>query len=284
MAGSRFFALVVSAAAASASLVGAQEPDGGGMAPGDAVPESPAEREALEQAFASGGFTLDLERREIRVPVRVNLLWDPLEFLLVVEPAGKTHESLFATDHLDVVMLNTAMLLLGMTPGEPGRTEPIQPRPTPEEVRQGADTLVTTPPRGPGFYLTARWTETMDDGRVEEFCYRAEDLVLNARDSRTYARGPWVYVGSRLVKSRDGREYLVAERSGDLIALVVFGTGDELLAGADPDAGYQDIWFPNVFLLPEVGHDVELVFTLEPPKCPLARVEDTSVGPKAAED
>ncbi len=264
------FVLLASLLVAPAAVV-AQEP---GLGLPDGVPTDPARREALERAFADGGLSVDFERREIRFPARVNLLWDPLEYLLVVQPQGRDHESLFAVeaDELDVRMLNAAMLLFGVEPGTPGTTEAVQPRPTLEEVRQGADTLVTHPARGDGFYVTAYWTETMDDGRVEEFCYRVEDLVLNARESRTYQRGPWIYLGSRFVKPHaDAREYWSAEKDGNLISLVVFGTGHELLTGADPDSGYQDVWFPNVFLLPEVGHEVELVFSLDPPPCPSRR-------------
>ncbi len=260
--------VLLASLAVAPAMAAAQEP---GLGLPDGVPTDPARREALERAFADGGFVVDFERREIRFPVRVNLLWDPLEYLLVVQPQGRDHESLFAVDEdeIDVRMLNAAMLLFGVEPGTPGTTEAVQPRPTPEEVRRGADTVVTHPARGDGFYLTAYWTETMDDGRVEEFCYRVEDLVLNARESRTYQRGHWVYLGSRFVKPHeDAGEYWSAEREGNLISLVAFGTGHELLTGADPDSGYQDVWFPNVFLLPEVGHQVELVFSLDPPPCP----------------
>lgn len=236
-----------------------------GAAPGSQEPAAAAPpRAELLARFAEQGVRVDLERREISLTARVSVLREPLEYLLVIQPQGKDYESLLYCEEVSAEALNAAMLMLGVEKGVNGSIRAADPPPTLEEIQNGADPSVVTPASGDGFYLYVSWEEETDGG-VEAFCYRAEDLVINARTEGTYRRGRWVYLGSRFLKPhKDADEFYAAQGEGNLVSLCIFEPANHILAGADPDSDDQQIWYPNVFLLPPLGHPVTVTFTREP--------------------
>ena len=52
-----------------------------------------------------------------------------------------------------------------------------------------------------------------------------------------------------------------AEGEGNLISVVYFKPANHLVTGADPAAENQYIWYPNIFLMPEIGSSVRLLFS-----------------------
>lgn len=223
----------------------------------------------LVATFAEQGIALDLAGRRLSIAAKIGERYEPLEYLLVLQPQGKDHESLFLCEGLAAEALNAAMLMLGVEPGANGSIRAADPAPTLEEIQNGADPSVVTPASGDGFYLYASWEEEIN-GRVETFCYRAEDLVINARTEGTYQRGRWVYLGSRFVRPhKDAPEMFAAQAEGNLVSLCIFEPANHLLTGADPDADDQNIWYSNVFLLPPAGQAVTLTFAREPWAGPL---------------
>lgn len=128
---------------------------------------------------------------------------------------------------------------------------------------------------GDGFYLYVSWDEERADGGVEQKVYRAEDLVVNVQEERTYRRGPWIYLGSRFIKPhKDAEEFFAAEGEGNLISVCYFSPANHLLTGNDPAAENQYIWYPNIFLMPEIGTPVKLLFSREPLEKPPVRLGD----------
>lgn len=239
-----------------------------GADPGPVPAQDPAQAELLAR-FAEKGVRVDYEQQRIQVQARVSVLSDPLEYLLVVQPQGKDYESLLACEGVSAEALNAAMLLLGVEKGTNGRMTAVEPPPTLEEIQNGAEPYQVQVAQGDGFYLYVSWTETTGGGE-EFFCYRAEDLVINARTEGTYQRGRFVYLGSRFIRPhKDAAEYFAAEGEGNLVSLVIFEPANHLLAGADPMSDDQQIWYPNVFLLPPAGHPVTLTFAREPLAQPL---------------
>lgn len=231
-------------------------------------PQEPAQAELLAR-FAEKGVRVDYEQQRIQVQARVSVLSDPLEYLLVLQPQGKDYESLLTCEGVSAEALNAAMLLLGAEKGVNGRMTAVEPPPTLEEIQNGAAPYVVQVAQGDGFYLYVSWTEQIE-GREEYFCYRAEDLVINARTEGTYQRGRFVYLGSRFVRPhKDAAEYFAAEGEGNLVSLVIFEPANHLLAGADPMSDDQQIWYPNLFLLPPTGHPVTVTFAREPLVQPL---------------
>ncbi|HEX9795336.1 MAG TPA: YdjY domain-containing protein [Planctomycetota bacterium] len=239
--------------------------------PGDAVAKA---RGILVDELARQGVYLDFDAGIIRMQARVTQVYEPLEYLVVIAARGKTHESLFGVEELDAVALNTAFKLLGASEGVNGTMSPRDPPPTPEEYAAGVAGYTVTPAHGDGFYLYAYWQEPGADGEPEEHFHRAEDLVLNVRADRTYQRGRFIYLGSRFVKPhKDALEMYAAQAEGNLVSLVYFTPANHMLTGADPEADDQNVWYPNVFLLPSQNHAVTLLFCRErldpvPPAAP----------------
>lgn len=217
----------------------------------------------LLQEFASQGIRMDREAGTIRIDGFICQGNEPLEYLLVKQPQGKDHESLLAVEDFSATALNAAMLMMGVVPGENGRIIPTDPEPTLEEVQAGVAPYAFEPAHGDGFYMYVSWDREID-GEMVHYRYRAEDLVLNLREESTYRRGKFVYLGSRFIRPhKDAKEFFAAEGEGNLVSLVNFRPADHLLGGADPAADNQSIWYPNVFLVPPVGHPVEIWFTRE---------------------
>lgn len=219
--------------------------------------------EDLVQEFAEQGVHMDLKAGTIRIDGSICQHYEPLEYLLVKQPQGKDHEALLAVEDFSATALNAAMLMMGVEKGENGKVTATEPAPTLEEVQAGVAPYSFLPATGDGFYMYVAW-EVEKDGVVEHYRYRAEDLVLNVRDESTYARGRFVYVGSRFLRPhKDAEEFFAAEGEGNLVSLVHFRPANHLLSGADPASDNQNIWYPNVFLLPEIGYPVEIWFTRE---------------------
>ncbi|MDP7062324.1 MAG: YdjY domain-containing protein, partial [Planctomycetota bacterium] len=212
---------------------------------------------AVLKALREQGVSVDTEQQSITIQGTICQRIEPLEYLLVMQPQGKDHEAMFATQELAAEALNAAMLLLGVEKGVNGEYIATDPPPTIEEVQAGVPPYSYTPAQGDGFYIYAQWEREID-GRMERYRYRAEDLVLNIRDETTYQRGRWVYLGSRFVRPhKDAEEFYAAQGEGNLVSLVNFEPANHILAGADPSADNQSIWYPNVYMLPPIGHPVE---------------------------
>ena len=219
---------------------------------------------ALLAALAKQGVIVHLDEQYLSIAASVCQRIEPLEYLLVLQPQGKDHESMFACRDISAEALNTAMLLLGVEKGTNGEFVATDPPPTIEEVQNGVAPYSYIPAYGDGFYIYAEWEREIN-GRMERFRYRAEDLVLNIRDETTYQRGPWVYLGSRFVRPhKDAEEFFAAQGEGNWVSLVNFSPANHLLTGADPSADNQSIWYPNVYMLPAIGHPVEIIFSRQP--------------------
>lgn len=234
--------------------------------------QEPAQEPESEQVdfaaeLATQGIRMDREAGTLRIDGQICQHYEPLEYLLVKQPQGKDHEALLSMSDISPTVLNAAMLMMGAEKGENGHIIPTDPAPTLEEVQGGVPPYTFYPALGDGFYIYVSWSVEAN-GEVQHYRYRAEDLVLNVREESTYQRGKFVYLGSRFVRPhKDAKEFFSAEGEGNLVSLVNFSPAGHLLAGADPAADNQSIWYPNVFLLPEMGHPVEIWFTrdlLEP--------------------
>jgi hypothetical protein len=78
-------------------------------------------------------------------------------------------------------------------------------------------------------------------------------------------RHKWVFLGSRLVKPREGdaQEAFAADLEGNLINVALFEQGNTLLTAALPECLEQTIWMTNFWLVPPRDAHVELVFSKE---------------------
>jgi len=220
---------------------------------------------AVVSALASQGIHLNLEGGWIEVAATICQRSDPLEYLVINLPRGKDHEALFGCEGVDAQSLNAAMLLLGVKAGANGKFEELDTPPTREDLEAGKPSHKVIPASGDGFFIQAAWDIVGPDGKVETYFHRAEDLVLNLRDQRAYHRGKFIYLGSRFIKPhRDAREMFAADAEGNYVSLCYFVPANHLLTGNDPNADDQYLWYPNIYLLPDIGHSVRLFFSIEP--------------------
>ena len=226
----------------------------------DAGPADDAQAEALkllERAFREQGIRLDIDARACAVPAQVCIREDLLEYL-VVGPAGAAHEALLSTD-VTPSLLNTALVALGVEPGENAKWVEVDPQPMADELAAGAATHEVIAPQGDGLYLYVAWREG-----DERFLYRIEDLIGNLDTRRSLRRHPFVYLGSRMVRPNpDEEEVFAADWEGNLVALSFFQAGNTVLTASVPECVSQTIFLPNTWLLPESRSEVMLVFSRE---------------------
>lgn len=131
-----------------------QEP--GKQEPGKPVdPKAQALMDELKKQLQQEGITYDAATGTVAVKAVVNQPQDPIEYLLI-HRKGKRHEALFVTKAKPSV-LNAALLLLGLKAGTNASYKEKDPAPTLEEVQNGADPVVVTPPKGEPFWMTVRW-------------------------------------------------------------------------------------------------------------------------------
>ncbi len=211
----------------------------------------------LQQVFKESGIHLDLERKLCSIDASVAVRDELLEYLLV-SSHGAAHESLFVTS-TNPSVLNTAMIALGVQPGQNATWGPKEPAPTEDELKRGVSPYDVVPPTGDGFYIYAAW-KTAD----ETYFYRIEDLLRNLSTGRSMQRHRWVYLGSRMVEWETPGEFkFAAEMLGNLINIAYFEQGDTMVTGAIPECVEQSIWVGNSWLLPERSGSVKLIFSVD---------------------
>ncbi|HET6201246.1 MAG TPA: YdjY domain-containing protein [Planctomycetota bacterium] len=220
-------------------------------------------REKLLRTFAEKGIRLDAARGRIEIEGRMNRPHMPIEYLLA-SPRGATHESLFVTE-ASPSLLTAAIYVLGLERGKNVEYREKVPPPTEEEVRSGVSPYETIPPRGDGLFVYVEWS---DGEEIRQ--YRAEDLVQNDRTGRALPRDPWIFLGSRFVRTaREDPEVFAAEAEGNLVAVTYFGLGNQILTYPHPDAATQNAFSPNAPLLPDPGSKVRIVFSRQRLERPL---------------
>jgi hypothetical protein len=211
----------------------------------------------LVESFAKQGIHLDVEHHLCWIPVTIDIRDDLLEYLLV-NAKGAAHESLFATEVLPSA-LATALLALGVEPGENAAWKERTPLPTEEEMRAGVAPYTVEPPHGDGFYLYAGWRTG-----GETYFYRIEDLLRDLETGRSMRRHRFVYTGSRWVTPKgSAQKSLMADLEGNLVNIALFEQGNTLITAALPECLKQTIWLSNAWLVPERGAEVVLVFARE---------------------
>lgn len=157
-------------------------------------PPPPVVERLGEHRLRIGAIDVDLKKRELVVPGKVNDA-QMLEFVANTVGGYKAYESALTLE-TTAAGFNLALIFLGVD-----KTRSVLPR----------RHFDPDPPKGDPLEI---WVEWERDGQPRRA--RAEDLLWDKRKNATLPRGPWVYTGS--VFLRDGR-YL-AEAHGVLIGFV----------------------------------------------------------------
>lgn len=184
-------------------LWSAAAPAGAQQAPLSAPPPSGTQPPAAsapvtrlgDNLFRVGNVRVDLKKREISVPGKVNEA-QVLEFIATTQGGFKSYESALELE-TNAVNFNTALILIGLD-----KANAVVPR-------QHFDPI---PPAGDPVEIWVEWDATGGPRRV-----KAEQLVYNAETRQTLAEGPWVYTGSTFMA---GTNAYMAEMDGTLIGFV----------------------------------------------------------------
>lgn len=241
--------------------------DPGKPEPGKPVdPKAQALLDELKKQLQQEGITYDAATGTVAVKAVVNQPQDPIEYLLI-HRKGKRHEAMFVTKCKPSV-LNAALLLLGLKAGTNASYKEKDPAPTLEEVQNGADPVVVTPPKGEPFWMTVRWKNGEDTATgkapIVEHC--VEDLILDRTTGLPIVDCSWVYLGGRLAQLyRDEPEVFIADFEGNLISTCYMAPDNHLGTVVHAQArDDQNWWLTN--LVPAPDTEVEFVFHARMPK------------------
>lgn len=166
------------------------------------------------------GIEVDPVGRCVTVESTVCLRKGTLE-LVACGKGGKMHESLVSVEARPL-HLHTALLLLGMEPGNPAMME---------RVGDEKERWRHLPPSGDPVEVFLTWKEKSGE-TVER---PVSDFIVRVRDgaNRESAREEllpthtFLFAGSRLIDNESGPRTYLGDRNGNLISLATFG--DELL-------------------------------------------------------
>lgn len=232
-------------------------------APQQQDPKQQDPQDVLKQVLASfkkEGIKLDAKKRTVTIPAVVNTPQDPVEYLLI-HRKGKKHEAVFLTETKPSI-LNAALLMIGFEKGKNATFVEKKPAPTLEEVQNGADPLIVTPPKGKKFYMTARWTTP--DKKVVEHC--VEDLLFELSTQEPMGHCEWIYLGGRMAQIyKNDPEVYVADLEGNLISVCYLSPDNHLGTMSHERARDDQNWWTTT-TTPEPGTPVEFIFhAIEPP-------------------
>ena len=197
-----------------------------------ANPTNPPVRQIGPGLFQVGDVRFDRQQRTIHFPAAVNLLEGNIEYV-VVNTAGKTHESLLRTD-VQPLHVQLAFLLLGAK--GIGTNE------------LSADPFVDLP--GEKVQVELSWVSAGKTNRAP-----AEEFIQNRRSASPASRGSWVYTGSRL--REDG---FAAQLDGSIVSLIT--DPDALINNPRRGREDDDNWLVRTNGLPPLHSPIEVAIRL----------------------
>ena len=192
------------------------------------LPKKPSIKEISPGILQVGTVRLDKVKREISLPVMVNMNEGPMEYL-VVTGKGKTHESLLVTS-AEPFHLQVAMLLINCK-GSDGRLIP-------------EDESKVVP--GEPVEIELRWKAGKKEKKT-----RLEKFVARA-DKKPVKEGPFIFNGSRMFEGS-----FLAQRDGSIVSLIT----DNAAQFNNPRAGRgdDDMWRPQAKGLPPLDSNGTLI-------------------------
>tara|TARA_R110002094_G_scaffold28773_4_gene41742 strand:- start:931 stop:1770 length:840 start_codon:yes stop_codon:yes gene_type:complete len=239
-------------------------------------PDPQAMLKEVMESFKKEGIKIDPKARTVTIPAVVNRSQDPIEYLLI-HRRGKKHESVFITECKPSI-LNAALLMIGLEKGKNATFVEKKPAPTLEEVQNGADPLIVTPPKGKPFYMTARWTTP--EKKVVEHC--VEDLMFELSTQEPMGRCEWIFLGGRMAQLYKGDpEVYIADLEGNLISVCYLSPDNHLGTMSHERARDDQNWWTTT-KLPEPGTAIEFIFHAIEPALHVEREKRLVVAEKKA--
>jgi hypothetical protein len=188
----------------------------------DAAVVKPQQRvEKLDDGtYRLGKIAFDQKTRVVSFAAKVNMNLGYLEYILVNEIIGKTHESLLTTE-ISPMDLNVVLLLLGYEPSSALED-------------QAEDVAIPAVPKS-SFDITVEWK----DSKGKACAAPVESWVLNVATEGPAAKGHWLYTGSK-VNDQGG---FAAELDGSIIA--IYKDLRSLLNNPREGKTSDEIWKPS---------------------------------------
>ncbi|MCB1098163.1 MAG: hypothetical protein KDN22_21505 [Verrucomicrobiae bacterium] len=193
------------------------------LAQGDRAPEvdqRPRVEKLDDGTYRLGKIAFDQKTREVSFAAKVNMNLGYLEYILVNEVTGKTHESLLTTE-VSPMDLNVVLLLLGYKPSSVLANQ-TEDKPLPVEPKASFDVMV-------------KWKDSDGKGHTAP----VESWVLNLATESPAVRGHWLYTGSKV----DDQGGFAAETDGSIIA--VYRDLRSLINNPREGKTSDEIWKPS---------------------------------------
>lgn len=212
--------------------------------------DKPAAKPTVEKIegnrYRIGKIEFDSDKREIRIPAKVNMAAGLIEFLIVHEK-GKIHESLFTTDS-SPSEINLAFTLLRYKPSPelyalPNETGGLSGNfpVVPKDIRIAARMCIDV-----------EWTH---EGKTERIA--ANEWVQHASTSAAMSSTHWVYGGSQTTNG-----CFSAENTGDIAA--IFLSNSAMINYPGNDNGDDTVWLAFENRVPPKGTNLTLIIAPYP--------------------
>ncbi len=210
----------------------------------EAKPVGPSIKKIGDNIYQLGDITINKKTREIEFPAIVNINQDTLIEYILVNPEGRSHESLFVTD-IRPSHLNIAFKLLGYKQSK----ELLRKVNKDFQPLKDYETATPEQKKKSRFFFDVSWSE---GGKKKS--YRINQLIKNARTSQPLPAGAWVYHGSFFHQGK-----YIADLQHDHFALLT----DRAALGNYAGPGREDdtLWLPQEKTMPEQGTKVTITIT-----------------------
>ena len=208
---------------------------------------TPAMREVSPGVYEIGSIHLDKNTRSLTFPGKVNMAEGNIEYLICT-PHGSTHESLLVTE-VQPTDIHFAMLLLDAKGS--GLHAPAPADAPPPQIN--AEFLKGAPPlKGDNITISVKWK----DAAGKERSVAVEDWVLNTKENKSAARGPWIYTGSMFADDK-----FLAQLQGAVASVV----SNPAALINNPRKGNDDdqVWMVNAKSVPPVATPLSVTIKLE---------------------
>jgi len=179
-----------------------------------------------ENLYQLSNIIIDVENGTLKMPGKVNMNSGLIE-VFASASFGKLHESLLVIDIVPYY-LQVSLLLLGLNPTE--FSEYYLNNQKADEVE-----------------IFVEWEEG-----GKNYSYRAEDLILNAKEKTHMKYTNWVFIGSKIINGR-----FTADESRSLIT--TYNDPYTIIDNPLSDGKNDEVYFVNDKLVPPKNTNINLI-------------------------
>jgi hypothetical protein len=184
---------------------------------------------------------VDVQHKQVRVECQALHCEAPLEFFCVVNGTNE-HESVLRTP-AKPSQIHTALLMLGLEPGEPVHFDPAAKK--------------WIPPHGPGLQISVEFDK---DGK--HYAMPAYELMRDLNTKKTMPKMNWIFAGSRVMP--DG--VYAADATGYVVSIVNFDLTLIDIPDLASSANETLEWEARLDQLPPLGSKVTMIIEPAPAK------------------